>query len=311
MNALLNVILPVFLVIGFGYWARRSGLITDPAIDGVTRFAQNFALPCLLFYNMATLDIANSFEPGIFLAFYSGAFACFLVGGIAAYTLFKRPPEDSVAIGFCCLFSNSLLLGIPIMERAYGSDALAGNFTIIALHSPILYGAGIATMEIVRARGTGIAKIQLARQILQSLIRQPLVIGILLGLTWNLTGLGLPGVLEGGLQMMMRAALPAALFGLGGVLCRYRPEGDGKVVAMICVLSLIVHPLIGYGIGRAVGLGVDQLRSVVVTASMAPGMNAFLFANLYGVAKRVSATSVLVATALSLFSIWGWLHVLP
>ncbi|WP_435167109.1 AEC family transporter [Falsirhodobacter sp. 1013] len=311
MNALLNVILPVFLVIGFGYWARRSGLIVDSAIDGVTRFAQNFALPCLLFYNMATIDIAGSFEPGIFLAFYAGAFACFIIGGLAACFLFGRPPEDSVAIGFCCLFSNSLLLGIPIMERAYGSDALAGNFTIIALHSPILYGAGIATMEIVRARGTGIRKAQLIRQILQSLIRQPLVIGILLGFAWNATGLSLPGVLEGGLQMMMRAALPAALFGLGGVLCRYRPEGDVKLVAMICVLSLIMHPLIGYGIGRAVGLGVDQLRSVVVTASMAPGMNAFLFANLYGVAKRVSATSVLVATALSLFSIWGWLHVLP
>ncbi len=54
-------------------------------------------------------------------------------------------------IGFCCLFSNSVLLGLPITERAYGPDALTGNFAIIAFHAPFCYGLGITAMEIVRA----------------------------------------------------------------------------------------------------------------------------------------------------------------
>jgi malonate transporter len=53
------------------------------------------------------------------------------------------------------------------------------------------------------------------------------------------------------------------------------------------------------------------MRSAVVTASMAPGVNAYLFASLYGVAKRVAASAVLVATALSILTIWFWLSVLP
>jgi malonate transporter and related proteins len=44
---------------------------------------------------------------------------------------------------------------------------------------------------------------------------------------------------------------------------------------------------------------------------MAPGVNAYLFANLYGVGKRVAAASVLVATALSIVTVWLWLQVLP
>ncbi|WP_128254445.1 AEC family transporter [Falsirhodobacter deserti] len=311
MSALLDVILPVFLVIGFGYWARRSGLMQDSAVDGILRFAQNFAVPCLLFRNMATLDIANSFEPGIFLAFYTGAFVCFAIGILAVLFIFRRPAEDAVAIGFCCMFSNSLLMGLPIMERAYGPDSLAGNFTIIALHSPILYGSGIALMEIARARGTGLSPLQLARQILRAIVRQPLVIGIMLGFAWNFSGLAIPTAVDGGLQMMVRAALPAALFGLGGALCRYRPEGDAKLITMVCFLSLVVHPGVAYLIGHAVGLNVGQIRSAVVTAAMAPGMNAYLFANVYGVARRVSASSVLIATAASLVSIWLWLHILP
>ncbi len=311
MSALLDVILPVFLIIGFGYAARKTNLVLDSAVDGMMRFAQNFAIPCLLFRNMATLDIAGNFEPGIFAAFYSGAFFCFIVGGFLAYYAFKRAPEDSVAIGFCCLFSNSLLLGLPIMERAYGAEALAGNFTIIALHSPILYTAGIAAMEIVRARGTGLAPLALLTKIGKQIVRQPLVIGILLGLAWNVSGIPLFDVADGALQMMARAALPVALFGLGGILCQYKFDGDVKLIGMICGLSLVVHPLIALSVGKVVGLNVDQLRSAVVTAAMAPGVNAYLFANAYGVAKRVSASSVLLATALSILSIVIWLHILP
>ena len=43
---------------------------------------------------------------------------------------------------------------------------------------------------------------------------------------------------------------------------------------------------------------------------MAPGVNAYIFANMYGRAKRVAASSVLVATAASILTAWMWLMVL-
>ena len=57
MSALLDVILPVFVIIGFGYAAARGGLFHDSAVDGVMRYAQSFALPLLLFKNIASLDL--------------------------------------------------------------------------------------------------------------------------------------------------------------------------------------------------------------------------------------------------------------
>jgi predicted permease len=112
--------------------------------------------------------------------------------------------------------------------------------------------------------------------------------------------------------MMVRAALPAALFGLGGVLHRYKPEGDIKAIAFVCAISLIVHPGIAYLLGRfAFSLDQSQLRSAVLTASMAPGVNAYLFANMYGAARRVAASAVLLGTAASILTIWVWLAILP
>lgn len=312
MNASLDVILPVFVVVGFGYLAARLGLFSQAAVDGLMTFAQGFAVPCLLFRSIATLDLAAVYDTRLFLAFYLGAFSGFGAGYLGARLIFRRSVEDSVAIGFVCLFSNSLLLGLPITERAYGPEALAGNFAILSIHAPLFYAFGITVMELVRSRGKGLHPASLARQVIRAILSNSLVIGILAGFLVNLGHLPLPATVFNGVDMIARAAIPAALFGLGGVMVRYRPEGDLKTIAMVCSVSLVLHPAVTWGLGRfALGLDTPQLRSAVMTAAMAPGVNAYLFANMYGTATRVAASSVLLATALSILTVWGWLNILP
>jgi len=309
MQALIDVILPVFLVIGFGYVAVWRGLFSDAAVDGLMKFVQSFALPCLLFRAIAGMDLGQEFDPRLLAGFYTGAGACFAAGIAGARLLFRRDWEDSVAIGFCCLFSNSLLLGLPITERAYGAEALTGNYAIIAVHSPFCYALGITAMEVVRAKGR--AGPALVGRVLRAMFRNALIIGIVLGFAVNLLSVPVPGAVEGALDLLIRAALPAALFGLGGVLYRYRPEGDLPTIGFVCAISLLLHPAITWGLGRGLELGDAGLRSAVVTAAMGPGVNSYLFANMYGRARRVAASSVLIATALSVVTVWTWLAVLP
>jgi malonate transporter len=312
LNALLDVILPVFLVIGFGYAAARVGLFSESAVDGIMRFAQNFAVPCLLFRSIATLNLADAYDWGLMFSFYAGAFVSFAAGFFGALYGFRRPLTDSVAIGFACLFSNSLLLGLPITERAYGPDALIGNYAIISLHSPFLYGTGIMLMELARSKGQGLSPATLARQVLRAVFSQPLVIGISAGFVVNLSGVPIPTTAMAAIDMMARSAIPAALFGLGGVLLRYHPEGDMLTIAMVCAISLILHPVVTYGLGRFVfALDTPSVRSGVITAAMAPGVNAYLFAHVYGVGRRVAASAVLIATGLSIGTVWIWLQILP
>jgi len=309
VQALLDVILPVFLVIGFGYFAVWKGWFSDSGVEGLMKFTQNYAIPCLLFRAISTLDLSAQFDPALLISFYTGASLGFTAGLLGARLIFKRSWSDAVAIGFVCLFSNSVLLGLPITERAYGIDALAANFAIVAVHAPFCYMLGVTAMEIARAETRN--PLALTRKILRSMFRNALVIGIALGLAVNLSGLPLPGVFVDAVDMMVVAALPAALFGLGGVLVRYRPEGDSKTIAMVCVISLILHPAITLSLASLFQLDRDALRSAVVTASMAPGVNTYIFANLYGSARRVAATSVLVGTAASIVTVWLWLLLLP
>jgi malonate transporter len=282
MQALIDVIPPVFMVVGFGYVLAWREFLSDIAIDSIMKFAQQVAVPCLLFSALSQIDLSTGFDPALLLSFYTGAAISFALGLFGAHYIFGRSWEDSVVIGFCALFSNSVLLGLAITERAYGADALAGNYAIIALHSPFCYGLGITVMELVRAKeaGTSIA-------------------------------FAIPKPIQGGLDMMVRTALPTALFALGGILYRYRPAGDMKVILFACSLSLLVHPAITFTLGYVTSVSEAGMRSAVITSAMAPGVNAYIFASMYQRALRVAASTVLIATAFTVVSAWFWLTVLP
>lgn len=308
MSALLDVIIPVFLIIGFGYCAVWTKLFSEETIDGLMKFTQNFAIPVLLFDAIAKVDLFNVFDLSLFLSFYLGATAGFLIGFLGSRYMFGRPIEDSVAIGFCCLFSNTVMLGLPITERAYGTDALQYNFAIVSIHAPFCYFLGITVMELVKSSEKSIKKNIFV--ILKAMFSNALVVGIVLGFTVNILDLSIADTIQASIDMITAVALPAALFGMGGILYQYRPEGDAGPILMVCSVSLIIHPLIVWLTGSKFNLNDAQMRSAVITAAMAPGINTYVFANMYGRARRVASTGVLLSTTLSIGTVWCWLNIL-
>lgn len=309
MSALIEIILPIFLVISFGYIAVMAGFFSESAMESLMKFAQNFAIPLLLFRAISTLNLSQGYNAGLMISYYSGSLIGFALGMLGARFLFHRPWQDSVAIGFAALFSNSVLLGLPIMARAFGPDSLAPNYAIVSVHAPFCYLLGITTMEIVRGKGGGFRATTLA--VVKAMFRNVLMMAIGLGFIVNLSGLTLPTPITEAFDLIVRAALPTALFALGGILYRYRPEGNLGEVAWVVFIKLLIHPAIAFFLAREVfHLPEGLVRGAVLTAAMAPGMNSYIFANIYNRAKRVAATSVLAGTLLSVFSVTFWLTVL-
>ena len=138
-----------------------------------------------------------------------------------------------------------------------------------------------------------------------------LTIAIGLGFVVNVADIALPNFLQTSLDLMVRAALPVALFALGGILVRYRLKQNAGETAMICFLKLVVHPGLAYVLSTAVfDLSEDFMRAAVVTAAMAPGVNGYIFADMYGRAKNTAASAVLAGTAVSVLSASIWLAIL-
>jgi predicted permease len=305
-----DIVAPVFLVIGAGYLAVARGLFADGMVDALMRFAIQFAVPCLLFRATSTMDLGTAYDWRLMGGFYIGSTTSFAVATLLAWRVFGRRPGEAVAVGFGALFSNLVLMGLPISERAWGagSGAMATAYAIVSVHAPFCYLLGITTMELLRADGRSLR--QTARVVTRAMFRNSLMIGIGLGFVVNLGGFTLPTVLTAAIDIIARAALPAALFGLGGTLTRYALKDAVGEAATISAMSLLLHPGISLVVCRLLGAPDHLTDAVVLMAAMAPGVNSYLFASMYDRGQETAASSVLLGTAVSILSVSAWLWVL-
>jgi len=303
---LVDIVAPVFLLIAAGAGAVKIGWFADSAVDGMMSFALKFAAPSLLFLSVARLDIGQAFQWPLMLSFYLAAAISFFIGIFLARVLFKRRPGEAVAMAFGALFSNALLLGLPISERAYGVDSLSTNIALLSVHAPFCYLLGISTMEVTRRDKQSLA--YALRKIAITMFRNPLMIGIGLGFVVNLGGITLPTPALSTIEMLARTTLPVALFAIGGVLTRYSLGASIGQATMVTSLSLLLHPALVYLLATQVFfLAPEVMRNAVLMAAMAPGVNAFVFASMYGRATGVAASTILLATSASVFTAAGWI----
>ncbi len=186
MLSVLLTVLPVFLVLGAGYASVKLGWLKAEMSDFLNAYAVRLAVPLLLFRAMYNLDFSKAFYPPMLAGFYAGALVSFVAGILLARFVWGRRPGEAVAVGFCAMFSNTVLLGIPIIARAYGDDVLTPAFGIVSLHAPCLYAVGMLTMELSRRDGRPLSQALAAAA--RSILANPLMIGVVCGAALNFAG---------------------------------------------------------------------------------------------------------------------------
>jgi malonate transporter len=309
MLTILITVAPVFLLIATGWGAVKSGYLPGGIADALNGFAVKIAVPVLLFRALERLDMPAAFSPPLLVSFYAGAFACFAIGIVLARQIFKRRPGESVAVGFSATFSNSVLLGLAIVERSHGAGPLTPAFGIIALHAPSIYAVGMVTMELMRRNGRTLFETFAVAG--RSILANPLMIGILAGAFVNVTGHWLPEPVMAAVDMIAQAAIPVALVGVGAAMTRYQLRADLAEAGMVATLSLLLHPAIAFMLSHYVfHLPPDAVRAAVTLAAMPPGMNIYLFAVMYDRAVNLAASAFLLATTLSVLTVTLWIYIL-
>lgn len=309
MLSILDTILPVFAIVALGFAAVKFRLYPADGVGGLLAFVNNFATPFLLFRAMLGIHFDAAFRMDVIGSFYLGAFCIFALSILVARKLFSRRPGEAVSAGFAATFSNTVLLGIPVIQRAYGEPALETIYTIIGLHATILLPLAMITMELARRDGASLAAT--FRQIIWRVTTNPLMIGIVAGLLGNLAGLQLNEPADAFTRMMAQAVLPAALFGLGGALNAYRVRDEWRLSLSLALFKLFLHPALAWLIvGPLLHVDHTIARYAVVLAAMPSGINVYIFATTYKRAEDIAASTILLSTALSVISISFWLYVM-
>ena len=223
MTILLEVVAPVFGVMALGAFSVKIRVLDEGAVRGLVLYVFNFGIPILLFRSLARTDLPPDMEWGFLLSYYVGAFSVYLGGMALGRFVFKRSLADRAIFGMSAGFSNTVLIGIPILFTAYGPEATLPTLLIIAFHGPVLMSLTTGLIQI--GRGSEVSLADQGKTIGLELVRNPIIMGLLIGLLVNLAGLTIPGPLDRVAEMVGATAVPCSLFALGASLAGYPLSG--------------------------------------------------------------------------------------
>ena len=285
-----------------GFAAMRLRVLDEGGNRGLILFVFNFAVPALLFRSLARVQLPADIEWGFLIAFYSGTLFIYALGmGVARFG-FSKTVDQQAIYGMTAAFSNTVLMGIPITLTAFGEEAALPLFLIIAFHSATLMPLTVALIQ--GSRGEGVSVARQFRDVGVALARNPIVVGVFLGLMANLTHTTLPSGIDQLIAFLGDAAVPCALFAMGASLPGYPLMGDVSPAVALTILKLAVHPLIVWVLARYVfDLEGIWVFVPVLLAAMPTGVNTYLFGARYDVEPGVAARTVLLTSVLSLATI--------
>jgi len=305
-----QIVLSIFGLIGIGYLIARSGYLDDSVGDGLAKFVFDVAIPVLLFRTLAQADFHGASPWGLWLCYFGGVTAAWAISHWMIRTLFERDARAGVVAGISASFANTVLVGIPLVQSAFGEAGVVSILIIISINMPIMMFASIVANEwAVRADGLETEKpdrLELARRFGAGLVTNPIIVGIVVGGVWRLLGLSVSGVPAILINSLATAAGPVALFAAGMGLARYGISGNIRPALLITILKLIVMPAVVLGIALAVGLPPLAAAVATMTAACPTGVNAFLIASRFGTGQALASNSMTISTAVAVVATAGW-----
>ncbi|MDA0328159.1 MAG: AEC family transporter [Gemmatimonadetes bacterium] len=302
MGTLLETMVPVFGLMALGFAAARRGVIDDAGVKGLVLFVFNFSIPSLLLGTMARTEFPTDIEWGFMVAFYASSLITYGLGVGVGRFLFARPLHEQAIFGMGAAFSNIVLMGIPIVLTALGPEAALPMFLIIGFHSATFMPLSVGLIQ--AGLGSGTSKASQFATISWEILRNPIIVGILVGLAVNWSGVTIWPALDRLLEFLGLAAVPCALFAMGASLASYSLVGEVRPAIVLSLLKLLIHPLLVWIIAVPIlGLGGLWVSVAVVMASMPSAVNVYLFGARYDAAPEVAARTVLLTSVCSIFTI--------
>lgn len=307
MAAILDILLPVFGLIGIGYVAAWSGLLSNKVADGLNAYVFNLAIPMLLFRSMVDATLPDIAPWGYWLSFFGGVGLVWLVA-LGGLSMLGRTGVARAIASFGATQANTVLIGLPLVVQAYGEAGLVPVFLLVAIHLPVMMC--VATV-LVESQDRQASRRAMLLRLVRQLASHPILIGIGLGLLTRFSGLGVPDAARTLLTQISATGVPCALIATGMGLKHYGVKGDIAPIIFLSALKLLLHPLLVLLLARYVfGLPDLFVGAAVLLAACPSGINVYLLADRYGVGRRVAAGTIVISSVFALFTTGFWLYVL-
>ncbi len=290
---------PLFALVLVGYVLVRG--LGWPEVTGaaLSRFVFAVALPALLFRTMVARSEQPPVDARLLIAFFGGCVAVFVIARLIAWRAFGLDGVAQSVFATGGIFSNNLLLGLPLAEATLGRRAVPAVALVLVFNSLILWT--LSTASVAWARHGRLSARQFAETV-RAVVTTPIVAAILAGTAFGTVGVRLPTGVDRPLGMLGSAATPLALVALGMGIAKYGVRESWRTSASITAVKLVVHPVVVWLLARLLGLPPLETQVVTLLASIGVGANVYLMAQEFRSLEGPIAASLVLSTSFAVLT---------
>ena len=273
---LIDILFPVFFVIGIGYYLGKK----NPNIntDFITTFAGNVGTPAMIFYTITTTGVTLSVFTEYFI------YALIIIGGfsLVGILFLLLLKKDFISELPPLILPNTGNMGIPICLFAYGTAGLGVASAIASVVILLHFTLGVL-----------LAKKSFSLEIL---IKNMPIYGIIISVIFLYFEWDVPGYLENTTFLLTYATIFLVLMSLGIALSRLKVV-SWTHASILGAVRVIIGPIIGFGLIKFLNLNGFAAGVLLIQSCMPSAVLTYLVGSMYSEKKVVDSVASVIVTS--------------
>lgn len=304
----LNATIPVFLMMVFGWFIKRIGILDEHTTNKLNQFAFRILLPALLFMDLSAADFKAVWDTKFVL--FCLVVTLLSIGIAFGLSMLHKEKSERGEIIQAAYRSSAAILGIAFVKNIYGQATMAA---LMIVGTVPIYNIAAVTILSITSPNSQNEKADRKKLILntaKNVVTNPIIIGIAAGLLWSVLEIPQPAILTKSVSYLGNMATPLSLIALGASI----KFGDAKeklpAAAWIAAVKLILFCAAFLPAAIALGFRGEKLIAILVMLGSATTGSCFVMCRNLGHNGTLTACSVMLTTLLSAFTLTAWLFVL-
>ena len=300
----LNATVPVFAVMIIGYMLKSSSLINDNFASTANKFVFKACLPCLVFQDLADTNIRQNFD----FKYVGFCFISTLISILAIWFAAGKFLKDKSQVGAFVqgsYRSSAAILGIAFIQNIYGTSGMAPLMIIGSVPLYNIFAVIILTFE--GSKENGSARIKNA---LIGIIKNPIIIGIFLGLTASFFNINLPGIANKTINNFAVMASPLALISIGASFEGRKALAKIKSTVIASSIKLVIIAIIFLPIAVYLGFRDQKLIAIAIMLASPTTPTSYIMAKNMGGDDILASSIVVTTTLFSSVTLTSWIFIM-
>lgn len=304
MTAVVGALTPIFAMIVGGWIIRKTRFVADAFWPQAEKLIYFVFFPSLIVMSIGTADLDFGALAGM-----AAAMAVAVWGvGLGLIVLGRRglpgflagrvddPGYSSVAQG---MIRPNSYVGLAVAAGLYGAEGVTLAAVGIAVVVPSVNVMAVILL-LRHGRPEGAMPAQGPKALARSVAKNPLIVSVALGIALNLSGLALPGVVAGTLEILGRVSLPLGLLAVGAGLDLGAARRAGAAVAGTTAAKLVGIPLVTAMFCLVFGVGGAPAAVAILYNGLPTSASSYVLARQMGGDATLMA-GIITATTLAAF----------